>query len=126
MRNALFAALLGFAVLLGLSIIASAAQPYNAGAFQDAQKAEKTILLHVTAPWCPTCKAQHPIVANLEKERPNLVVYNIDFDTAKDILRQFRVQYQSTLIVFKGTQEVGRALGDTKAAGIEALVAKGF
>ena len=125
-RKAVFAVVLGFATILGLSLSADAAQSYNAGAFQETQKAGKAILLHVTAPWCPTCKAQHPIIANIEKARPGLVVYNIDFDTSKDALRQFRVQSQSTLIVFKGTQEVGRSTGDTKAGGIEALVAKAF
>jgi thioredoxin 1 len=126
MRNAVLAALFVAATLLGTAIGANAAQPYNPGAFQEAQKAGKTILLHVTAPWCPTCKAQHPTVANLEKARPNLVVYEIDFDSAKDTLRQFRVQSQSTLIVFKGTQEVGRSTGETNPDRIAALVAKGF
>jgi thioredoxin 1 len=126
MRSAVFATILGFVTLIGLSLSAHAAQSYNTAAFQDAQKAGKTVLLHVTAPWCPTCKAQHPIIANVEKARPNLVVYNIDFDTSKEVLRQFRVQSQSTLIVFKGTREVGRSIGDTTPSGIEALVAKGF
>jgi thioredoxin 1 len=34
------------------------------------------------------------------------------------------VQKQSTLIVFKGTQETGRSTGDTNAASIEGLLAK--
>ncbi len=126
MRNVLLAAVLAFAALLGQSFGVSAAQPYNAKAFQDAQRAGQTILIHVTAPWCPTCKAQHPIVAGIEKDRSGLVVYNVDFDSAKDVLRQFRVQSQSTLIVFKGTQEVGRSTGDTDPGRIRALVAKGF
>jgi thioredoxin 1 len=85
-----------------------------------------TILVDVAAPWCPTCRRQRPIVEQIEEETPNLVVYEVDFDTAKDALRHFRVQYQSTLIVFKGTKEVGRSTGDTDAARIRALVAKGF
>lgn len=126
MRNVLLAAILAFAALLGQSFGAGAAQPYNSKAFQDAQKVGQTIIIHVTAPWCSTCKAQHPTVASIEKERPGLVVYEVDFDTAKDVLRQFRVQWQSTLIVFKGTQEVGRSTGDTDPGRIRALVAKGF
>lgn len=126
MRIALLAAIFGFITMLTVATGANAAQPYNAGAFQDAQKAGKTILLHVTAPWCPTCKAQHPIVAKIEKQRPGLVVYDIDFDTSKEALRQFRAQSQSTLIVFKGTKEVGRSIGDTNADRIGALIAKGF
>ena len=39
---------------------------------------------------------------------------------------EFNVQRQSTLIVFKGKQEAGRSVGDTNAASIEALLAKGL
>ncbi len=38
----------------------------------------------------------------------------------------FGVQKQSTLIVFKGATEVGRSIGDTDKASIEALLAKGL
>lgn len=62
----------------------------------------------------------------IEKEHPGLVVYDVDFDTAKDVLRQFRVQYQSTLIVFKGSKEVARSTGETDPAPLRALVAKAF
>lgn len=79
-----------------------------------------------TAPWCPTCKQQRPIVQAIEKERPDLVVYEVDFDTAKDVLKQFRVQYQSTLIAFKGSKEVARSTGETDPAPLRALVAKAF
>lgn len=118
--------ILSFALLLAISFGANAAQPFDAKAFQDAQRAGKTILVDVTAPWCPTCKVQRPIIQSIETEKPNLVVYEVDFDTAKDVLKQFRVQYQSTLIVFKGAKEVGRSTGQTDPALIRALVAKGF
>ncbi len=87
--------------------------------------AGKSVLIDVTAPWCPTCKQQRPIVQEIEKERPSLVVYEVDFDTAKDVLKRFRVQYQSTLIMFRGASEVGRSTGETDPARIRALVAKG-
>lgn len=113
-------------LLASSSLIAAAGQPFDATAFQEAQTAGKSILVDVTAPWCPTCKQQRPIVEQIEKDKPNLVVYEVDFDTAKDALRRFRVQYQSTLIMFKGTKEVGRSTGDTDPNRIRALVAKGF
>ena len=53
-------------------------------------------------------------------------VYEVDFDSSKDVLKQFRVQSQSTLIVFKGANEVGRSTGDTNPASIKALVSKGL
>jgi len=114
------------ALLFGLSVAAQAAQPFDAKAFEQAQAAGKTILVDVTAPWCPTCRQQRPIIQGIESEKPNLVVYEVDFDSAKDTLKRFRVQNQSTLIVFKGNNEVGRSTGDTDPARIRALVAKGF
>ena len=76
--------------------------------------------------WCPTCRQQRPIVEQIEKEKPTLVVYEVDFDSAKETLKRFHVQYQSTLIVFKGVKEIGRSTGDTDPARIRALIAQGF
>ena len=117
---------LAAAVLLAFSVVGHAAQPFDDQSFKQAQAAGKTILVDVAAPWCPTCRRQRPIVEQIEKETPNLLVYEVDFDTAKDALRHFRVRYQSTLIVFKGTEEVGRSTGETDPTRIRALIAKGF
>lgn len=114
------------AAVLALPSLANAGQPFDAKAFQASQAAGKSILVDVTAPWCPTCKQQRPIVQQIEKEHPDLVVYEVDFDTAKDVLKQFRVQHQSTLIVFKGPKEVARSTGETDPAPLRALVAKAF
>jgi thiol-disulfide isomerase/thioredoxin len=122
---------LALSVLAAVALLAfvaagHAAQPFEGKSFQQAQAAGKTILIDVTASWCPTCRQQRPIVEQIENERPNLVVYDLDFDSAKDALKHFRVQYQSTLIVFRGNQEIGRSTGDTDPARIRALIAQGF
>lgn len=114
------------AAVVALPSLANAGQPFDAKAFQASQAAGKSILVDVSAPWCPTCKQQKPIVQEIEKEHPDLVVYDVDFDSAKDVLKQFRVQYQSTLIVFKGQKEVARSTGETDPAPLRALVAKAF
>jgi thioredoxin len=117
---------LAAAALLIFSVVSHAGQSFDDQSFEQAQAAGKTILVDVTASWCPTCRQQRPIVEQIEKEKPNLVVYEVDFDTAKDTLKRFRVQHQSTLIVFKGAEEIGRSTGDTDPARTRALVAKGF
>ncbi len=126
MPSFLLKAIFGLAAIATFSYGASAAQPFDPTAFQQAQAAGKTVLIDVTAPWCPTCRQQRPIIQAIEKENPGLVVYEVDFDTAKDVLKRFHVQHQSTLIVFKGAKEVGRSTGDTDTAGLRALVAKGL
>jgi thioredoxin 1 len=100
--------------------------PFDAKAFETAQAAGKPILVEVTAPWCPTCKAQAPILAKLSSmpKFKEMVRFNIDFDTQKDLLRKFNVRVQSTMIAFKGQQEVGRSSGDTNPDSIERLLEK--
>lgn len=99
---------------------------FTDAAFQAAQAANKPILVDVSATWCPTCKAQAPIIKSLlsKPEYKDMVLLNVDFDSMKDTLRGFNVQKQSTLIVFKGKNELGRSTGDTSPASIESLVRK--
>src|SRR5689334_21489083 len=99
---------------------------FDAAAFAAALDAGKPILVHVTAPWCGECMAQKPIVAALA-ERPEfkaLTIFDIDFDTQKEALRQLKVPMQSTLVVFKNRVEVARAVGITKPEAIEAVVSQ--
>ena len=125
-----WAAALAFAVTLASALVlpfaASAAEiaPFTPAAFDAAEAAGKPILIDVSAPWCPTCKAQHPILSNLEAEAKfkDLVVLDVDFDSQKDVLRRFGVRMQSTLIAFKGDRETARSTGETRAEPIARLL----
>jgi thiol-disulfide isomerase/thioredoxin len=125
-RHVLSALALVATISLGPAASAMDKKSFDAKAFEAAQAAGKPILIEVHAPWCPTCKAQTPILSKLSKQPKfkDVVRFNVDFDSQKDLLRKFKVQKQSTLIAFKGKQEAGRSTGDTNAASIEALLAK--
>lgn len=99
---------------------------WDASRFSALQSEGRPILIHVTAPWCPTCRAQHPVVSDLAAAPNNaeLVVFEVDFDSQKDVLRQFNVRQQSTLIAFNGAEERARAVGITNRDAIAALVAE--
>jgi len=99
---------------------------FDQKAFDAAQAQGKPILVHITAPWCPYCKAQKPILSGLlaRPEFKDVQTFEIDFDSQKDLLHTFDVRKQSTLIAFKGASEVGRSTGDTNATSLEALVSK--
>ena len=114
------------AMLLLSPLDAVARQPFDSKAFEQAQVAGKTVLIDVYASWCPVCKKQQPTIARLEKEKPGLVVYEVNFDNDKAVLKKFGVQSQATLIVFKGAKEVGRSTGESDAARIQALIEKGL
>jgi thioredoxin 1 len=122
---------LGFlliAAALALGSVASAMEstPFDQQKFAAAQEAGKPILVEVYAPWCPTCRAQAKVLAKLwsEPRFGEFVAFKIDFDSQKDLLRRFNARVQSTLIVFKGRNETGRASGITDEAAIAALLEK--
>jgi thioredoxin 1 len=123
-RRLLFALVL----FLGFAPLARAGEPvaYDAAAFAGAQAAGKPILIHVTAPWCSNCAKQKPILSGYyaSPEFKDLVVFIVDYDSQKDLLRQFNVRTQSTLIVFHGAVEKGRSTADTNAASLKALLVK--
>jgi thioredoxin 1 len=125
----------GFAALAAGAAVATlvrpalaASTPFTADAFKAAQAEGRTVILEVWASWCPTCRAQAPIVANLtaEPKFADARVLRIDYDAQRDVARGFGARSQSTLIVFKGAEERGRATGITAPQEIRALLEKGL
>jgi len=106
--------------------VAGGIMPYTPQTFEQLTQAGKPVVVHVTAPWCPTCKAQKPIVDGLMKQPAyrDLTVLDVDFDTDRTALKKFKVTMQSTFVAYKGRSEVGRSVGDTSAPGIDGLFKK--
>ena len=106
----------------------AAPKPFDQASFEAAQSAGKAILVEVHADWCPTCRAQDPVISELMQQPKNaaFVVLRVDFDQQKDMVKRFRAQYQSTLIVFKGKMEVSRSTGETRKDAIAAQLAKAY
>ncbi|QEE40200.1 MULTISPECIES: thioredoxin family protein [unclassified Methylobacterium] len=124
-RAALALACLALAASLSPAL-AGEAMPFSAASFEAAQKSGKPILIEVSAPWCPICKTQKPILAKLAAEPrfKDLQIFDIDFDSQKDLLRRLNVRMQSTLIAYKGETEIGRSVGETQPEWIEGLLEK--
>ena len=122
----LFAVTAFAAGIAAFAPIASAdtAVPFSAEAFKAAQAAGSPILVEIHADWCPTCKAQAPILNRVtaDPKFKNLKIFVVDFDAQKSVVRQLGAQNQSTLIVYKGAAEQGRSVGDTRPDSIGALL----
>ena len=120
-----FIAVLAF-LLAPLSASAGIQRPFDARAFDAAQNAGKPVLVEVHAYWCPTCKAQLPVLDKLSKEPKysDIVRFRVDFDSQKDVVKLFKARIQSTLVLYKGRNEVARSAGETDEARIRAMLDK--
>ena len=100
-------------------------QVFDQASFAAAQAKGERILVDISATWCPTCKAQKPIISSLADNPVNsdLVIFDVDFDSQKPVVRAFGAQMQSTLIALKGKTETARSVGDTDPASLAQLIA---
>jgi len=99
-------------------------QTYDEAEFMMAQGKGKTIVVDVYADWCPTCRAQAPILEEVRKERQNgnTLFVKVNFDEEKAFLRDHRIPRQSTVLVFKGKKEIARSIAQTNRAKLRGAV----
>ena len=118
-------ALLALACLSSLAM-AGDIKPFSQQGFDALIHEGKSVVLDISATWCPTCKAQKTIIESLMKQPAykDVTLLAVDFDTDKPTVKKFKVTMQSTLVAFKGAQEVGRSVADTTPSGLEGLIKK--
>ena len=125
MKRRLLAFALSFPITI-MPFVANAADvvPYTAHAFAAAQKAGNPILVEITASWCPTCKAQKPILNKLGSPTRGLRI--LKFSTSTSIRKGRGALLQSHdakhAHCFQGRCESARSVGDTNQDSIEALL----
>jgi thioredoxin 1 len=115
-----------FSVVLSsfASFAVSAELPFNQAQFDAARSAGKPVAVVFHADWCPTCRAQAPVLQQLS-ELPalkSLTLYVANFDTEKALKKSLGVTQQSTIVVFKGGKEAARSTGDTQRDRLDALL----
>ncbi|WP_430390792.1 thioredoxin family protein [Dyella sp. 20L07] len=124
MKTNPFAYVLG-ALLLALSGMAAADEvPFNQAQYQQAVAAGKPVVVYLHADWCPTCRAQKPIVDRLSTDQhlKNVTIFVADFDTETALEKSLKVTQQSTFVVFKNGHEVTRSTGQTAEGAIRATL----
>jgi len=125
-RRSVLLATIAVSAALVAPAFATETKNFDPQSFAAAQKEGEPILVGIHASWCPTCKAQDPILSELMSapKFKDLVYFVVDFDSQKDTVKSFGVRTQSTLIAFKGEKETGRSVGDTNRSSIAALLDK--
>tara|TARA_B000000437_G_C11437373_1_gene220687 strand:+ start:25 stop:414 length:390 start_codon:yes stop_codon:yes gene_type:complete len=89
--------------------------------FEQAQSEGKIVIVSSWIKYCSSCASQMKVLqkAKNDGELSDIKFDNIEyfsFDvTNKEISDLFDVQYQTTLLIFKGNEEVYRSIGETTA-----------
>ena len=122
--------------VLGLALVATPSangadwQPFEQKAFDMAVASGKGVVLDYHADWCPICKAQAGILADLIKGdmaiKKGVVGFKANFDTETMLKQKYGVEKQSTIIVFKAGKEVARSTGVTDRTALAELIGKAY
>ena len=78
---------------------------------EEVINSDKPVLLDFWAPWCGPCRMVVPIMEEIAQERPDIKVGKINVDEQPELARQFRVMSIPTLVVMKGGEIAGQAVG---------------
>jgi thiol-disulfide isomerase/thioredoxin len=115
---------LAASLLVATSLASADEVPFNQAKYAQAVAAGKPVVVYLHADWCPTCRAQKPIVDKLSVEpafKP-VTIFVADFDTETALEKSLKVNHQSTFVVFKQGHEVTRSTGQTDEAAIRATL----
>jgi len=114
-----------FVCIAVIATLASAAEvPFNQVQFDADKTAGKPVAVVFHAWWCPTCRAQAPLLKTLaeQPEFAPVTVYVANYDSEKNLKKSLGVTKQSTIVVFKGGAERARSTGDTRQDSLAALL----
>ena len=80
--------------------------------FQKAQDDGKVVVVSSWIKYCYSCAGQMKILQKAEKDFENIKYFSFDV-TNKEISNIFKVEYQTTLLIFKNNEEIYRSIGET-------------
>ena len=80
--------------------------------FKKAQDDGKVVVVSSWIKYCYSCAGQMKILQNAENDFENIKYFSFDV-TNKEISNIFKVEYQTTLLIFKNNEEIYRSIGET-------------
>ena len=93
--------------------------------FEEAKASGKTIVINSYEVWCGTCGKQTKILDQAEKEFKDIVFLSYEQSKNKSIAKKLGIKFWTTIVIYKGDNEVARIVGQTNKKIIYSAIQKG-
>ena len=94
--------------------------------FKNAQASGKTVVVNSYEVWCGTCSKQTKILDQAEKEFKDIVFLSYEQSKNKNIAQLLGIKFWTTIVVYKGDNEIARIVGQTDKEVIYSAIQKGI
>jgi len=94
--------------------------------FEKAKASGKTIVINSYEVWCSTCSEQTKILNQAEKEFENIIFLSYEQSENKNIAQLLGIKFWTTIVVYKGYNEITRIVGQTDKEIIYSAIQKGI
>ena len=103
---------------------------YEPGLIQSLLNEGKTVFVDYSASWCSTCKAQERAIEGIRASTDkyeSMVYVRVDWDEfgRHAVTTSRKIPRRSTLLVLRGSEELGRIVAGTRSKDIQALMELG-
>ena len=92
--------------------------------FENAKKNGETVVVTAWNKYCGTCKRQKAVLDQAEKDFKNVLFLYYNHPKMKDIAKYLKIDYRSTILIYKGNEEVSRTIGQLDRSVIYANIKK--
>ena len=99
---------------------------FNIEKFKFAQNNGKIVVIHSWNKSCGTCAKQKPILEKAKKDFENVIFMNFEQTKNKDIAELLKIDYWTTIVVYKDNKELAREIGLYNEKDIYNLIKKGI
>ena len=94
--------------------------------FENAKASGKTVVVNSYEIWCGTCSKQTKILDQAEKEFKDVVFFSYEQSKNENIAEKLGIKFWTTIVVYKGNDEVVRIVGQTDKKTIYSAIQKGI
>ena len=94
--------------------------------FENAKANGKTVVVNSYEVWCGTCSKQTEILDQAEKDFKDIVFLSYEQSKNKDIAKKLDIKFWTTIVVYKGNDEVARIVGQIDKETIYTAIQQGI